>query len=75
MSSFYYNFFFSIFVERSLVSLLISLSYCEYVTSSAITNIPFYYIEVTLGTLERYGFGRNLVIHKIPGKSTFLTYY
>jgi hypothetical protein len=32
-----------IFVERYLVTLLISLSYCEYVPSSAITNIPFYY--------------------------------
>jgi hypothetical protein len=32
------------FVERYLVTLLISSSYCEYVPSSAITNIPHYYI-------------------------------
>jgi hypothetical protein len=37
--------FFSIFVERYLLTLLISLSYCECVPSSAITNIPFYHYK------------------------------
>jgi hypothetical protein len=32
-------------VERYLLTLLISLSYCEYVPLSTITNIPIYYIE------------------------------
>jgi hypothetical protein len=36
----FYNKFF-IFAERYLVTLLISLSYSEYVPSSAISNIPF----------------------------------
>jgi hypothetical protein len=38
------------FVERYLPeeTLLISLSYCEYVPSSTITNIPFYYLAVDL---------------------------
>jgi hypothetical protein len=30
------------------VTLLISLSYCEYVPSSSITNIPFYYLVFNL---------------------------
>jgi hypothetical protein len=42
ISSFYNKFLF--FVERYLVTLLISLSYCEYVPTSTFTNIPFYYL-------------------------------
>jgi hypothetical protein len=33
-------------VERYQVNLLILLSYCDYVPSSTITNIPFYYKSV-----------------------------
>jgi hypothetical protein len=40
----FYNNLFSIFVERYLVTLLISLSYSEYIPSSVITNIPVYYL-------------------------------
>jgi hypothetical protein len=34
-------------VERCLVSLLILVSYCEYIPSCTITNIPFYYYTLT----------------------------
>jgi hypothetical protein len=44
----FFLFFFFIFVKRYLVTLLNSLGYCEYVPSSAITNIPFRYIELIL---------------------------
>jgi hypothetical protein len=51
ISSFYNNFFFQ-FLWVTLVTLLISSSYCKYVPSTAITDIPFCYADTWLRLTE-----------------------